>query len=94
MARILAVASQKGGVGKTTTALNLSFSLRHMGVKVLIIDADPQGGLAVASNLKKKTKQGMVNVLKGECKPDDIIMFTKNKELAIVGMGSDRKSVV
>jgi chromosome partitioning protein len=88
MRRIITIASQKGGVGKTTTALNLGYNLSRLGGRVLIVDGDPQGGITIASNLKKRTTLGIVNVLKKECRPEDIVMTTRENTLSVAGIGA------
>ncbi len=87
MGRILTVASQKGGVGKTTTALNLGYTLARLGHSVLLVDADPQGGIAIASNLKKKTDVGLVHLLRGEVSAEEVAVTTKDGSMSIVGSG-------
>jgi chromosome partitioning protein len=87
MRRTLTVASQKGGVGKTTTVLNLGYSLSQLGHSVLLIDADPQGGMAIASNLKRRTSIGLVQLLLGTHRLDEVRFRSKNSALAAIASG-------
>ena len=85
MGKIIAFANQKGGVGKTTTCINLSAYMAIMGKKVLILDMDPQGnatsGVGIEKNPKVKT---IYNVIDGECSVKEAILPTHIKNLDII----------
>src|SRR3954468_14913052 len=77
MSRIVAVANQKGGVGKTTTAINLAASIASRGYRVLLLDFDPQGNASSGVGYPRdKVELTVYDALVGECTLEDVIRPT------------------
>jgi len=84
MATVICITNQKGGVGKTTTAVNLGYFLAKDKFKTLIVDFDPQGNATSGLGVNKaKLKATMTEVLTGDAKFKDVIVETKHKNLSI-----------
>lgn len=85
MGRIIAIANQKGGVGKTTTSVNLSACLAYLGKKVLLVDIDPQGNASSGVGVNKgEVQQCIYDVLIDDVSVKDTILETKVENLYIV----------
>ncbi len=83
----VAIASQKGGVGKTTLTLNLGYALAHRGWRTLVVDADPQGGIALSLQASLPQRPGLVQVLDGGSALDSARVTTRLQSFHLLPFG-------
>ena len=91
MARVICIANQKGGVGKTTTTVNLSAALSQLGRRVLIIDMDPQGNASSGIGIKRHDCQNLniYHVLVGEKRLSEVSLPTQLDNLRVAAATPD-----
>ena len=90
MAKIVSFSNQKGGVGKTTSCVNISAQIANKGKRVLMIDMDPQGNATSGLGLaKSKIKKTVYDVIIGRCDIKDAVIKTRFKNLSVVPANID-----
>lgn len=104
MAKIIAVANQKGGMGKTTTSVNLTAALKALGKRVLLVDGDPQGNASTGMGVSKSTRPNTYDMLINSKTAEECVIHTEygdvipaSKELAASSVeliGADNREYV
>jgi chromosome partitioning protein len=89
MGTVFAIANQKGGVGKTTTAVNVAACIAEAGYETLLVDADPQGNATVGVGADRQSGLGLYDVLSGEIPAADAIRATDVERLSLLASSPD-----
>ena len=89
MGTVYALANQKGGVGKTTTAVNLAACVAEAGYETLLVDIDPQANATIALGIGKDAPRTVYDVLVGDVSLEDVVVPTELDRLALAPAGPD-----